>query len=271
MWRMRRIKTGGSDVQPLGPAVVEHEPRDEAVAGLTRVYAVARGGQLRAPLVVPEQRPVGVDERYEPARADVGLGLDEDLELGVDLGVGGGRGADDERPDPGGRRLVEDVGQVEAVPRQGPPRGDVTEAHRDDQPLLGAPGPPWRALDLPALEDIGARVAPDPQVVCREVELGVLAPADDAPDPALALRVADAGDHRGTDEDQPDVASAVRGRRDRGAGQELVAGGVSRHALILPHSLAAAAEAAPQATHASPRTDSRVTRSVRVGMVGFLP
>ena len=83
---------------------------------------------------------------YLPARI---LSNDELAQRVVGLGVGGRGRADDEGRDALAARLVEDVGEVEPVPRQARPLDRVARADGHDEPLLGPTLPPARALDLP--------------------------------------------------------------------------------------------------------------------------
>ena len=220
---------GSGDLQPLGPAVVEDEPGDEAVARLPRVIGYRTGGELGGPLVMAVERGEAVDEGDVAPPAHVGLGFDEHGEAVVDLTVRGRRRTDDEGGDAVARRVVEEVGEVEPVPGEGESGRDVIGAGRDDEPALGAALPAQRHLAAPAAEEVSRGVAPDAEVVGRELDVRMLGAADDPGHPALALGITEPDDERGAEEHQCDIAVPLRGHDDLWARRELDVLGVLGH------------------------------------------
>ena len=124
------------------------------------------------------------------------------------------------------------------------PLRDVVGAHREHHAALGAAGPAQRAPRWPSGAARRRRCHRAPQVVGGELEVGVLRAAHDTGDPALALRVADAGDQGGTEEDQREVARSLghhlgveaRAEVDRARGRRRAARLTSAGSLVVSSS-----------------------------------
>src|SRR5699024_467343 len=191
-----------SEPDPVVPAIVQYEPGEQPVTGLTRQHAVARG-DIRMPLLMIAQWFEGLRVRDPAAPAHIGERRRK-LLLGRRIDIGTRRGADDERRNGGVTRVVEDVGEIEAAARERNLVDEVVGAQRDDEEVAFA-GEAEPTLARPTRPELRRRLLRHGEGVGR----GRLGRAgDDATHPAHSPGVSDSRGEFISDDAEGHLANA---------------------------------------------------------------